>query len=334
MGARVPRDATACRPSTASAWTICRIAIGRRLPGRRRGEASDARDEIALAVVGRPNVGKSSPRQCPARRGAGDRLGDRRHHARLGRRSFRSRRAGGSGSWTRPASGGRARPKGARGAVGRPGPQADRGLRRGAARRRRRARARRARTPSVASLVGRRGQGPRAGRQQVGPRRGARGGHGRGLPDRARRPRSPSPARLRSSWSRRPTGRGHRRRCWRRRPRWPRTGSRRISTGELNRVLGRALRDKAPGRPPAGRSRSSTSRRPAVAPPTFSLVANRPNRCISRKSGASRTCSARPRTSRARRSASSSAPAPDGTPSRRTRRAAASKSSRRKARSG
>ena len=34
-------------------------AIGRRLPGE-SGEASDARDEIALAVVGRPNVGKSS----------------------------------------------------------------------------------------------------------------------------------------------------------------------------------------------------------------------------------------------------------------------------------
>ena len=34
-------------------------AIGRRVPGA-GGEASDARDEIALAVVGRPNVGKSS----------------------------------------------------------------------------------------------------------------------------------------------------------------------------------------------------------------------------------------------------------------------------------
>ncbi len=50
---------------------------------------------------------------------------------------------------------------------------------------------------------------------------------------------------------------------------------RRISTGELNRVLGRALRDKAP-RAASGRTlKVFFVAQTAVAPPTFALVANR-----------------------------------------------------------
>ena len=50
---------------------------------------------------------------------------------------------------------------------------------------------------------------------------------------------------------------------------------RRISTGELNRALGRSLRDKAP-RTAAGRTlKVLYVAQTAVAPPTFSLVANR-----------------------------------------------------------
>jgi GTP-binding protein len=50
---------------------------------------------------------------------------------------------------------------------------------------------------------------------------------------------------------------------------------RRISTGELNRVLGRSLRDKAP-RTSGGRSlKIFYVAQTAVAPPTFALVANR-----------------------------------------------------------
>jgi GTP-binding protein len=50
---------------------------------------------------------------------------------------------------------------------------------------------------------------------------------------------------------------------------------RRISTGELNRVLGRSLRDKAP-RTSAGRTlKVFYVAQTAVAPPTFALVANR-----------------------------------------------------------
>ena len=50
---------------------------------------------------------------------------------------------------------------------------------------------------------------------------------------------------------------------------------RRISTGELNRILGRALRDKAP-RSAAGRAlKVFYVAQTAVAPPTFALVANR-----------------------------------------------------------
>jgi GTP-binding protein len=50
---------------------------------------------------------------------------------------------------------------------------------------------------------------------------------------------------------------------------------RRISTGELNRILGRALRDKAP-RSAGGRAlKVFYVAQTAVAPPTFALVANR-----------------------------------------------------------
>jgi GTP-binding protein len=50
---------------------------------------------------------------------------------------------------------------------------------------------------------------------------------------------------------------------------------RRISTGELNRVLGRSLRDKAP-RTAAGRSlKVLYVAQTGVAPPTFALVSHR-----------------------------------------------------------
>ncbi len=50
---------------------------------------------------------------------------------------------------------------------------------------------------------------------------------------------------------------------------------RRISTGELNRVLGRALRDKAPRTARGGSLKVLYVAQTAVAPPTFSLVSNR-----------------------------------------------------------
>jgi GTP-binding protein len=50
---------------------------------------------------------------------------------------------------------------------------------------------------------------------------------------------------------------------------------RRIPTGELNRVLGRALRDKAPRAASGKRLRVYYVAQTAVAPPTFAIVANR-----------------------------------------------------------
>ncbi len=50
---------------------------------------------------------------------------------------------------------------------------------------------------------------------------------------------------------------------------------RRISTGELNRVLGRALRDKAPRTARGGMLKIFYVAQTGVAPPSFALVANR-----------------------------------------------------------
>jgi GTP-binding protein len=50
---------------------------------------------------------------------------------------------------------------------------------------------------------------------------------------------------------------------------------RRIPTGELNRVLGRALRDKAPRTASGKRLRVFYVAQTGAAPPTFTLVANR-----------------------------------------------------------
>ncbi len=50
---------------------------------------------------------------------------------------------------------------------------------------------------------------------------------------------------------------------------------RRIPTGELNRVLGRALRDKAPGTASGKRLKVYYVAQTGVAPPTFTLVASR-----------------------------------------------------------
>ena len=50
---------------------------------------------------------------------------------------------------------------------------------------------------------------------------------------------------------------------------------RRISTGELNRVLGRALRDKAPRTAAGGKLKVFYVAQTGSAPPTFTLVANR-----------------------------------------------------------
>src|SRR5262249_624528 len=50
---------------------------------------------------------------------------------------------------------------------------------------------------------------------------------------------------------------------------------RRISTGELNRVLGRAVRDKAPRTASGGKLKVFYVAQTGSAPPTFTLVANR-----------------------------------------------------------
>ena len=71
-------------------------------------EAAGAAEEqtTRLAVIGRPNVGKSLAREQAARRGAGDRHRRGRHHPRRHRHARSSSRAGRSRWWTRPACGG------------------------------------------------------------------------------------------------------------------------------------------------------------------------------------------------------------------------------------
>ena len=60
------------------------------LPDEEADEEDD--DAIRLAVIGRPNVGKSIARQPASRRGARDRLRRRRHDARRDRPAARGRR--------------------------------------------------------------------------------------------------------------------------------------------------------------------------------------------------------------------------------------------------
>ena len=111
------------------------------------------------------------------------------------------------------------------------------------------------------------------------------------------------------------TGRASRK-SWRPPPRWPRTdtgGSRRASSIAFSGAPC-ATRRRAP--PPGGTSRSSTSPRRESRRRRSLWSSTTPSPCTSRKSGASRTSCARQPTSRARRSGSSCVPAPDGTPSR------------------
>ena len=246
-------------------------AIGRRLPGE-GGEAADARDEIAIAVVGRPNVGKSSLVNAllgEERAIVSEIAGTTRDSVdvlfRSGDRGFRLvdtagiRRRGKTEQGAEVLSVVQARKRIEDCDVALLVVDAEEGPT--------------GQDASVASLVDAEGKGlvlvankwDLAGQREVGTAQDFRTALASQIPF-ARH----APILLVSA----KTGRGVAK-VLEAAARVAENRRRRISTGELNRVLGRSLRDKAP-RTAAGRTlKVFYVAQTGVAPPTFALVANR-----------------------------------------------------------